>query len=196
MSDSWLLAPKKAPAFGRVNLRRVKTKWPWWPSNSTLRLLLAGHRAESNIAPVMTALELNERYGFISARARGNDGRSQRGYRQNPSACCRHFVICDLCSGVKNLNRFELRRLIQTGDRFSGFVFPRITGRGEDDCHGRAFVPVDRVIVELAVDRGFQQRQKIGFHSRQERLRFRVPKSAIELEHAHAVARNHQSGIQ
>src|SRR6266568_5482413 len=86
------LALRKAPALDRINLQRVKTKWPLWPSNS-LRLLLAGHRVESNIAPVVTSIELNERYGFISARARGRDCQSQRGYGQDTAAGGYHLVI-------------------------------------------------------------------------------------------------------
>ena len=59
--------------------------------------------------------------------ARGNDVRAQRSYRQDPTACCDHLVIRHFCSGVKNLNAFELCRLIQAENRFPGFLC-----RGDD----------------------------------------------------------------
>ncbi len=152
------LALRKAPALDRINLQRVKTKWPLWPSNSTLRLLLAGHRVESNIAAVVTSIELNERYGFISARARGRDGCSERGYGQDTAASGYHLVIRVLCSGVKNLDIFEFCCFVQTRNRFFGFVFAWITSRCDNNGDSGAFIPVDRVIVDLAVDRRLQER--------------------------------------
>src|SRR5437764_327339 len=52
-------------------------------SNSTLRLLLAGHRAESNISPVVTTVEMDARYAFVSESARGRDGFSECGHGQD-----------------------------------------------------------------------------------------------------------------
>src|SRR5260370_29916972 len=135
-----------APGFGRKRVLRVKTKWPLRPRGSTLRLLLAGRRAESNIAPIMTAIEMNPRHGFISAVSRGSGGRSERSDRQNSPAGGRNLISYQFCSGVKNLNAFKFRDLIQTGYRSAGFVFAGITSRSENDGDGSAFVPLDRVI--------------------------------------------------
>src|ERR1700731_1492406 len=111
-----------APDFVQIRLPPVKAKWPLRPRGSTLHLLLAARRAESNIAPIMTAIEMNARRGGISAVPRVRDGCSKGGHRQNPSAGGHNLAVHDFCSGVKNLNAFQIRDVIQTGNYFPGFV--------------------------------------------------------------------------
>src|ERR1700739_2655944 len=48
--------------------------------------LLAARRAESNIATVVTTVEMNARNRFIGALARCRDGQTQRGDGQNAAA--------------------------------------------------------------------------------------------------------------
>src|SRR4051812_967541 len=109
-----ILAQEPVSEFARIKLSRTKMKEPWRQRDSTLCSLLTGRRAESNIAAIVTTLELNKRRCLVSQRARGRDVRSEGSYGQNPAAGCDHLIIRDLCSSVENLDAIELCCLLQT----------------------------------------------------------------------------------
>src|ERR1700682_564467 len=156
-------------------------------------LLSTSTCAQSNIAPVMAGFEMDLCDRFVDVAARCFDGRSKRGDRQNAAAGRDDLSIYALRSSMENLNVRKFGRFIQTRNRFSSVVFIGITAGCEDDRHASAFVPLDRVIVDLAVDRGLEQWQQIGFHARQDCLRLRVAEAAIELEDTRAFCRNHEA---
>src|ERR1043166_7873796 len=121
-----------------------------------IRLLLAVRGTQSNIAPVMTTLELDQAHRFISGRARFAKCRPKRGHRQYPAARSRNRAVRLLRPGVKNLNRIELRCRIQPGNDLARLIFSGITSRREHDCDRSPVIPFDRTIVYLAVNRRFQ----------------------------------------
>src|ERR1700724_168822 len=121
--------------------------------------LLSANDAESIIAPVVTPFEMNPRHCFVSASACGFECRSQRGYGQDAPTCGHNLAIRATCAGMKDFYGIELSRILQTGNRFLGLIFPWITARGQHNRNGRALVPFDCVPANVAVNSRFEERQ-------------------------------------
>src|SRR5215510_8503145 len=113
----------------------------------------------------MTALKMNAGDSLVRACARAFESCSKGRDREHATASRLNFAVGPLSSGVENLNVFELCRIVETRNGFSSLVFSRITCRREHDCHRSAPVPLYRALADISVDRRFQQRQQIGFHS-------------------------------
>ena len=73
----------------------------------------------------------------------------------------------------------------------------RISGGSQHDAESSVQVPLGFDLVELAIDRMFQELQEIGFQAHQDRLGFGIAHAAVEFQGFDAaVLADHQSGVK
>ena len=95
-----------------------------------------------------------------------------------------HFAR-PLCCGVEAVDH------VAFAHRF------RIAGRRQHDADSCARIPVDLGARQAALERSLAERRDVRAHPRQDRLRFRVAETAVELEHLRRAAGvDHQARIQ
>src|SRR6266536_1984131 len=136
-----------------IGNRELKPRWAIM--NSCSFVSIRGWR-KSNIAPVMTLLEVNAGDRFICACVRALDGCSEGSNRENPTAGSHNSAIRAPGSGMENLYVIEFRRFAESRNGFAGFVFVWVAARSEHNRDRWPLVPLDSAALDPAVDRRFQ----------------------------------------
>src|SRR5690606_17636794 len=165
------------------------------PPESAARVF-ALDRAPPDIHSIERAVEADLADGFIDAVACLAHRVAERDRAEHPAAVRHDLAVGEARAGVEDLARRAFG-LVESADDLALLVVAGIARARDDHADGGARVPANLGLAEPSFAGVETQSNEVAFEAKQDRLRFRIPEPAVELEDARrAVVGDHQPGVQ
>jgi len=121
---------------------------------------------------------------------------AERTHAQHAAAAGQHPLAVQPGAGLKHLD-LGRKRAVQAMNHVAAAWGVGIVRRRHHHTQRRARIPLRVHAIERAVERRFDQLQQIRLQAQQDRLRFRVAKTHVELDHPRrAVGVDHQTSVK
>src|SRR5439155_4995871 len=157
---------------------------------STTRSGAARQRAKADVRAKLHTVEMNGGNRAVRRTLRLSDRIAERAHAENTPAVDDDLFVDQRRAGMKDAAigiRF-FRYAIEPADYIALARIGGIPGRRKNDTETRAPVPFRLRLTERSGGRVREQIQQIGFEPHENRLRFRVAKTAVEFEHTRIAA--------
>src|SRR5450631_3670389 len=165
-----------------------------FPRRTRPRLLL--QRPPRNILAVMRPIKTNLRASFVSAP----DGRLQvpRPRRHSQQAAARSVInsIALRRPRMKHLHPLDSARFFESVDSLPYFVRSRISARRHHHANRSVLRPLEIPFAHAPLNRSLQRLGQVALQPHQNRLRLRIAKAAVELQHHRTASRHHQPAVE
>src|SRR6267154_764695 len=164
--------------------------------SSWFSLDLLPQRPRRNILPIMRPVKTDLLASLIRSAHRSLQIPSPRRNSQHPSPRCIKLFISFRSPRMKNLHTLNRRSPIQSHNILPYLKRPRIPSRRHHHAYRRIRRPLKIPFAHPPLNRRFQRLHQVALQPHQNRLRLRIPKPAIELQHHWPPRRHHQPAIQ
>src|SRR5680860_957728 len=153
-------------------------------------------RLFANIGSVLRSSESDVLHGFIRARPCLGIVIPKSSDCKYPSAIRDQAPILPLRSGMKHIHPGKRGDFVQPGDHITSRTGGRVSARRHHHRHTRPLRPFSLLRDLLASRRSPEDIQNIGLQTRNQRLRFRIPEAAVELQNIRTMFSQHEAGIK
>src|SRR4051794_8284993 len=152
-------------------------------------------RFRCDVRAELRAWEVDLLDGGIGLLARVQNGVSRADHVEDAPAGRDELTVAQRRARVKD-ERAGCGGHLDAPDRDAALWFVRVTGRGQDDGHGRERLGVELDSGQLAVRGRGKRFEEVAPQAGQERLRLGGAEAAVELEHARSRVGQHQAGVE
>ena len=150
----------------------------------------------ADVFAVVDSFEMDVAEGFVGAFLSGGDGVAECGDAKDPAAVGEDLVAFLFGAAVEDLDIAHAGGGGEAGDGEAGGIFAGVAVAGGDDAEGGARVPLERDILEAALDDGEHHFEQIALETHHEGLGFGIAEAAIEFENFGAVGGEHHAGVE
>src|SRR5450631_1443988 len=165
-----------------------------FPRRTRPRLLL--QRPPRNILAVMRPVKTNLRASFVSAPDCRLQVPRPRSYSQHAAARSVINSIALRRPRMKHLHPLDSARFFESVDSLPYFVRSRISARRHHHANRSVLRPLEIPFAHAPLNRSLQRLGQVALQPHQNRLRLRIAKAAVELQHHRPTRRHHQPAVE